>query len=181
MVDFSSWSRRAVPGGGPNGADARVAGGAILKLCVYQRFRCSSFGFRILIIWRGSKQDRKDLNTDFHGLSTRIFTEKDSGMRTNDRLLNGILPWKSVFTPYLFIWCQTAGSIDQRQPRQSGGVAHAAPADRDFVFMSRQFKNGRATQASFQSGPITRIELRMFHTKLESYFAIGRQVSAYAA
>jgi hypothetical protein len=41
--------------------------------------------------------------------------------------------------------------------------------------MSRQFQNGRTAQGSFQSGPITRIELRMFHPKLESYFAIGRQ------
>jgi hypothetical protein len=76
MVDFSSWPGRAVLGGGRDGADATVAGGTILKLCVYQRFRCSSFGFRILIFGRGCKQDRKDLNTDFHGLSTRIFTER---------------------------------------------------------------------------------------------------------
>jgi hypothetical protein len=78
MVDFSSWPGRAVLGGGSNGADATVAGGAISKLCVYQRFRCSSFSFRIVIFGRGSKQDRKDLNTDFHGLSTRIFTERFS-------------------------------------------------------------------------------------------------------
>jgi hypothetical protein len=76
MVDFSSWLGRTVLGGGSDGAGAAVAGGAILKLCVYQRFRCSSIGFRILIFGRGCKQDRKDLNTDFHGLSTRIFMEK---------------------------------------------------------------------------------------------------------